>query len=50
MYATLPLRSTATATQAELAERHSVFVTEVLPELSNPELLTLVAEGPPEVT
>ena len=40
MYATLPLRSTVIATHAELAPRHSVFVTEVLPVLSNPELVT----------
>src|SRR6266516_3972363 len=38
--ATLPLRSTAIATHAELVPRHSVFVTEVLPVLSNPEPVT----------
>ncbi len=47
--ATLPLRSTAIATHAELVPRHSVFVTEVLPVLSNPEPVTREAE-PPEAT
>ncbi len=41
VYATLPFKSTAIATQAKLAPRHSVFVTEVLPVLSKPELVIL---------
>jgi hypothetical protein len=41
VYATLLLRSTTIATHAELAPRHSVFVTEVPPVLSNPEVVTL---------
>lgn len=45
-YATFPLRSTSTATHAELADRHSVFVSEVLPVLSNPELVILALEPP----
>jgi hypothetical protein len=49
VYATLPLRSTAIATQAELVPRHSVFVTEVLPVLSNPEPVTRAVE-PPDAT
>ena len=49
VYATLPLRSTAIATHAELVPRHSVFVTEVLPVLSNPEPVTRGA-APPEAT
>lgn len=36
------------ATHAELALRHSVFVTEVLPVLSNPEDATFVVAGPPD--
>jgi len=47
--ATLPLRSTAIATHTELVPRHSVFVTEVLPVLSNPEPVTRPVE-PPEAT
>jgi hypothetical protein len=47
--ATLPLRSNAIATHAELVPRHSVFVTEVLPVLSNPEPVTREVE-PPEAT
>ena len=47
--ATLPVRSTAIATHAELVPRHSVFVTEVLPVLSNPEPVTREVE-PPEAT
>lgn len=45
VYAIPLFRSTAIATQAELVPKHSVFVTEVLPVLSNPELVTL--ELPP---
>ena len=45
VYAALPLRSTAIPTQAELVPRHSVFVTEVLPVLSNPE--EVILELPP---
>ncbi len=45
MRATLPLRSTAIATQGALAI-HSVFITDVLPVLSNPELVTLLLEPP----
>jgi hypothetical protein len=41
VYATLPFKSTAIATQAKLAPRHSVFVTEVLPVLSKPEPVIL---------
>jgi hypothetical protein len=41
VYATLLLRSTAIATQATLFPKHSVFVTELLPVLSNPEVVTL---------
>ena len=41
VYATPLFRSTAIATQAELFPKHSVFVTEVLPVLSNPEVVTL---------
>lgn len=42
VYATLPFKSTAMATHAELVPRHSALVTEVLPVLSNPEEVILV--------
>ena len=41
-YATVLLKSTAIATQATLPPKHSVFVTEVLPVLSNPDVVILV--------
>ena len=48
VYATPLLRSTAIATQGELVVRHSVFGTEVLPVLSNPELVTFWPPFPAE--
>jgi hypothetical protein len=42
------LKSTAIATQATLVAKHSVFVTEVLPVLSNPEVVIFVPPDPVE--